>query len=97
MIILHHLLSEIFAASCSRGNLAANLNRAWFTVEERKISNVRGKNKKQLSPNRMQKIYDAVYEMFPFTHMETEKASWSECVKAIDCANQQLKARDKEI
>ena len=35
--------------------------------------------------------------MFPLTRMETEKASWSECVKAIDCANQQLKARDKEI
>ena len=32
------------ALSCSRGNFAANLNIAWFSTDERKSSNVRGKN-----------------------------------------------------
>ena len=80
------------ALSCSRGNFAANLNRAWFSTDERKSSNVRGKNnKRKLSPNRVQRIYNAVFHMFPITQRENEQDSWKECVRAIDVANRQLK------
>ena len=78
--------------SCSRGNFAANLNRAWFSQNERITSNVRGKNNKpKLSPNRIKKIYDAVFQMYPVSQKENEKDAWTECVKAIDGANRQLK------
>lgn len=89
-------LVRVRASSCSRGNFAANLNRSWFTAEERKTSNVRGKNnKKKLSPRRMDEIYNAVFQMFPVSHKETEKSAWSECIKAIDTSNKQLN-RNKE-
>ena len=78
--------------SCSRGNFVANLNRAWFSPNERITSNVRGKNNKpKLSPNRIKKIYDAVFQMYPVSQKENEKNAWIECVKAIDGANWQLK------
>ena len=80
------------AVSCSRGNFAANLNRTWFSMEERLISNVRGKNKKkQLSPQRMRRIYDATFQMYPMSSKENEKDTWAECIKAIDSSNRQLK------
>ena len=80
--------------SCSRGNFAANLNRAWFTEDERITRNVRGKNNKlKLSPRRIQRIYDAAFQMYPVSSKENEKNAWSECVKAIDGVNRQLKRR----
>ena len=82
------------AVSCSRGNFAANLNRTWFSVEERLTSNVRGKNKKkQLSPQRMRRIYDATFQMYPMSSKENEKDAWAECIKAIDSSNRQLKRK----
>ena len=36
-------LVKTLAISCSRGNFAANLNREWFTVSERKTCNIRWK------------------------------------------------------
>ena len=85
------------ATSCSRGNFAANLNRQWFNEEERKMSNVRGKNgKRKLSPRKIQKIYQAVFQMYPCSHKESEKGAWAECIKAIDEANRRLNRKGKE-
>ena len=89
-------LVQTRAMSCSRGNFAANLNRSWFSIEERKTSNVRGKNnKKKLSPKRIQNIYEAVFQMYPCTQKEI-KECWSECIKAIDVCNRQLHRKGKE-
>ena len=92
------LLVHVRAKSCSRRNFAANLNRLWYSEEERKKCNVNGKsNKKQLSPKRMGKIFSAVFQMYPKTQKETEKEAWADCVKAIDVANRALnRKRGKE-
>ena len=81
-------LLRMRATSCSRANFAANLNRSWFSTEERISSNVRGKNgKPPLSPRRIQYIHDAIMDLFPPTQTETPQKVWTECVKAIDVAN----------
>ena len=85
------------AMSCSRGNFAANLNREWFTVSERKTCNIRGRNgKKQLSPQRVKRIYDAVFQMYPCFQKTSEKEAWAECVRAIDESNRRLNRKGKE-
>ena len=90
-------LSRTRATSCSRGNFAVNLNRSWFTEEERLSSNVRGRNgKKELSPQRIQQIHDAVFHMYPLTQNEDPQRAWGECIKAIDVSNRQLKRKGKE-
>ena len=66
-------------------------------MEERLTSNVCGKNKKkQLSPHRMQRIYDATFQMYPMSSKENEKDAWAECIKAIDSSNRQLKRKNPE-
>ena len=63
------------ATSCSRGNFAADLNRQWFNEEERKMSNVRGKNGKMspylnttlICPYDIQKLIPSIFHLFaPF-------------------------------
>ena len=77
--------------SCSRGNFAANLCRQWFSPEERKSSNVRGKNgKKQLNLEKMKSIYHATLQMYPLALGEKENKVWSDCIRAIDEANRRL-------
>ena len=59
-------LIQMRGNSCSRGNFAAHLCRQWFSPEERKSSNVRGKNgKKQLNLEKMKSIYHATLQMYP--------------------------------
>ena len=48
------------------------------------------KNKKQLSPKQMGKLFTAAFQMYPKTQKETEKDAWAECVKAIDVVNRAL-------
>ena len=91
-------LVNVRARSCSRGNFAANLNRSWYSEEERRTSNVHGKsNKRMLSPRRMNKIRAAVFSMFPRNQKETEKEAWADCVRAIDVSNRALnRKKNKE-
>ena len=66
-------------------------------MEERKGSNVRGKNgKKKLSPKRVAKIHDAVFQMYPCSQKECPKAAWTECIRAIDESNRRLNRKGKE-
>ena len=89
-----HRLVTLRAQSCSRGNFATNLMRELYTEQERLVSNVRGKNsKKKFSPNRMDKIRAASFDMFPLRHKEKEKEAWAECIKAIDGCNRTLRIK----
>ena len=84
------MLAKIKMESCSRPNFAANLVRSLFTVAERKISNVRGKGKKQLDPAKIQKVEEAAFQQYPLETGEARKSAWANCIKAIDEAGRRL-------
>ena len=59
--------------------------REMFSEEERLVSNVGGKNDTlKFSPK---EIRVAAFEMLLLRQKETEKGTWSECIKAIDACN----------
>ena len=89
-------LMKIRAQSCSRGNFATNLMKKCYSDDERVTSNVRGSHQKhKLSPKRMLKIKNAVFEIYPLTQRETEKEAWADCVRAIDTSNRTLSRKKK--
>ena len=56
-----------------------------YSLEERRVSNVKGKlGKQQLPPKRMEKVRKAVVEQYPVEGFENEKDTWADCVRAID-------------
>ena len=81
--------------SCSRANFATNLVRVLFTVAERKESNVKGRDKKQLHPATIAKIEDATFQQYPLETGEKRKQAWSVCIKAIDESARRLHRRGK--
>ena len=77
--------------SSSRRDFAKNVVIATFTEEERLTSNVNGKaGKKQLSPNRMEAVREAVFRVYPLDAREKEKDVWPDCIRAIDEAGRKL-------
>ena len=81
--------------SCSRANFATNLVRVLFTVAERKESNVKGRDKKQLHPATIAKIEDATFQQYPLETGEKRRQAWSVCIKAIDESARRLHRRGK--
>ena len=76
-------LAKIKRESCSQPNFATNLVRSAFSVDERKISNVRGIGKKQLNPGIVERIKDATFQQYPLETGEKVKQAWAVCVRAI--------------
>ena len=64
--------------------------RQLFTVEDRKTSNVNGKNKKQLDPMKIAFVRKVTFQQYPLKGEESEKKAWGSCVEAIDEANRRL-------
>jgi len=82
---------KIRRASSSRKNFAANLVRELFTEEERKTSNVNGRNKKkQLDKGRITSVKTMTFRNWPLDSREDEEKEWKVCVGAIDEANRRL-------
>ena len=77
--------------SSSRQNLAANLNRELFSVEERATSNVAGLlGKLKLDVRKVAYIKRETYRMYPLQSEENEKKVWSDGTTAIDEVNRRL-------
>ena len=75
----------------SRRNFAKLLSVHTFSEEERRVSNVKGRQgKKQLSPNRMDELEAAVFRLYPLEQKENADATWRDCIKAIDEASRKL-------
>ena len=75
----------------SRRNFAKRLAEFIYSKEERKRSNVNGRAvKDKLSPKRMEELKAAVFNQYP-AEGETEKAAWTDCVRAIDEAGRKRK------
>lgn len=84
-------LAAIKSKSCSRVNFSANLVRSLFTEEERKTSNVNGKNKKKkLDEVRMQSVKEATMYMYPCEVGKKVEQVWIGCIKAIDESNRRI-------
>ena len=67
----------------SRRNFAKLLSVFTFSEEERRVSNVKGRQgKKQLSPYRMEELQEAVFG--------NANTTWRDCIKAIDEASMKL-------
>ena len=59
-------------------------------------SNVKGvKGKKQLSPNRIERIKQIVFNHFPLDTGEEYEKAWSNCRKAIDENSRKLNQIEK--
>ena len=78
-------LLDVRRKSCSRSNFAVNMVRELFSLEERKTSNVRGVlGKRQLDPNRLEKIRIATFQNYPCNAGEKEECCWRDACKAVD-------------
>ena len=69
-----------------------------FTRQERMTSNVKGVlgDKKQLSPNQIERIKQVVFDHFPLETGETYEMAWSSCRKAIDENSRKLIQSEKQ-
>ena len=84
-------LTELRMKCCSRANFAAHLNRHIFTLLERKTSNCAGKlGKLRLNPDKLQKIQEACFQMYPLSGSETACSAWKACIVSIDEYNRRL-------
>ena len=62
-----------------------------FSLEERKTSNVNGKNKRQVDPTKIAFVQKVTFQQYPIKlGIETERKACSACVEAIDEANRRL-------
>ena len=90
-------LVDMKTQSSSRPNFAARLVRSLYSIDERKISNVRGVlGKKRLSPRRLGRIKNATFQMYPCVSGENETATWTACCKAVDETCRRLNRKGKE-
>ena len=89
-------ISQIFLKSCSRKNFATLLVRRLFPEEIRKVSNVSGKDKKQLDPKVMKYIKETTFEHWSLAQTEKVNKEWSECKIVIDKANRRLNRAAKK-
>ena len=84
--------------SSSRRNFAKNIAVLAFSKQERMSSNVQGVlGKKQLSPNRIERIKQIVFNLFPLDTGEGYEKAWSNCRKAIDENSRKLIQVEKQM
>ena len=82
-------------SSSSRRNFCKNIAVLAFT-KEGVSSNVKGVlGKEQLSPNRIEKIKQTVFNHYPLEYEEQGRA-WANCIKAIDEAGRKLNLNMKK-
>ena len=86
----------ILCQSSSRRNFATNLSRKLFDERTRLVSNVSGRNKKQLNPAIINYIRSITFKYYPCLPSETEYEQWSQCVISIDEASRRLKNKPKK-
>ena len=64
-LVSAHQLINLRTASSSRRNFATQVMRQIFSLEERKISNVNGKNKRQLDPTKIAFLLKSDFSTIP--------------------------------
>lgn len=67
MLLIHtpDVLTPIFVKSCSRHNFAAKLVAQLYDEETRHHSNVSGRGKDKLDPEKIKYVQDKAFEYFP--------------------------------
>ena len=91
-------LVSVRIQSSSKRSFAKNVAVLAFTRQERMTSNVKGVlGKKQLSPNRIEKIKQVVFNHFPLETGETYEKAWSSCRNAIDENSRKLIQSEKQV
>ena len=95
-LISSQTLTQLFIRSCSRRNFAVWLVRSLFDETTRMNSNVAGKNKDKLNPQKMSYIKAKCFEYYPLSGQEKEKEEWANCIISIDESGRRLKNKPKK-
>ena len=90
-LISSQTMTQLFIRSCSRRNFAVWLVRTLFNESTRINSNVAGKNKDKLDPQKMSYIKAKCFEYYPLCGQEKEKEEWANCIISIDESGRRLK------
>ena len=90
------VLTPIYVKSCSRRNFASRLVAKLFDPETRLRSNVNGRGKDKLDPEKIKYVKKKVFQYFPVSGAEREASEWQLCILSIDEFNRRLKKVKKE-
>ena len=72
-------------------NTDPGLNRKFFTMAERKVSNVNGAlGKCKLDPEKIKYVKRVTFCMYPLSSKKSEAVEWGDSVNALDEVNKRL-------
>ena len=80
----------------TRRSLAAALVNELFDAETRMRSNVRGRKKDQLDPERIQYVKKKCFQVYPSDKDSDMKKDWDDCIVAIDDKARDMKRKLKK-
>ena len=95
-LISPSILTPIYVKSCSRRNFASRLVAKLFDRETRLRSNVNGRGKDKLDPEKIEYVKKKVFQYFPVCGVERQASEWQLCILSIDEFNRRLKKVKKE-
>ena len=80
----------------TRRSLASALVNELFDAETRMRSNVRGRGKDQLDPQRIQYVKKKCFQVYPSERDSEMKKEWDDCIVAIDDKERDMKQKLKK-
>ena len=80
----------------TRRSLASALVNELFDAETRMRSNVRGRGKDQLDPQRILYVKKKCFQVFPSDRDSDMKKDWDDCIVAIDDKARDMKRKLKK-
>ena len=80
----------------TRRSLATALVNELFDAETRMRSNVRGRKKDQLDPERIQYVKKKCFQVYPSDKDSDMKKDWDDCIVAIDDKARDMKRKLKK-
>jgi len=92
-LIPPNIITPIYVKSCSRRNFASKLVTKLFDDETRLRSNVKGRGKDKLDPDKIKYVKSKAFEYFPLSGGEKEATEWQLCIISIDESNRRLKKK----
>lgn len=80
----------------TRRSLASALVNELFDAEIRMRSNVRGRGKDQLDPQRIEYVKKKCFQVYPSDRDSDMKKDWDDCIVAIDDKARDMKRKLKK-
>ena len=77
-------------------SLASALVNVLFDAETRMRSNVRGRGKEQLDPQRIEYVKKKCFQVYPSERDSDMKKDWDDCIVAIDDKARDMKQKLKK-